>query len=107
MVKFVSGEIVHLVTSDEKEYRLALRSGASFKFSGETLLHDNVIGQEDGVQVSLSGGTRFFVFRPTLSQYTLQMPRGAQILYPKDIALITMWADIYPGAKVLEAGIGS
>ncbi len=107
MVKLAAGEIVHLVTSDEKEYRLVLKSGASFLFSGETLLHDDVIGQEDGVQVSLSRGTRFFVFRPTLSQYTLQMPRGAQILYPKDIALITMWADIYPGAKVLEAGIGS
>ncbi|MBI3598928.1 MAG: tRNA (adenine-N1)-methyltransferase [Nitrospirae bacterium] len=107
MVKFVSGEIVHLVTSDEKEYRLALKFGASFKFSGETLLHNDVIGQEDGVQVSLSRGTRFFVFRPTLSQYMRKMPRGAQILYPKDIALITMWADIYPGAKVLEAGIGS
>ncbi len=107
MLKFASGEIVHLVTSDEKEYRLTLKAGASFKFSGETLLHDDVIGQDDGVQISLSRGTRFFVFRPTLSQYTLHMPRGAQILYPKDIALITMWADIHPGAKVLEAGIGS
>ena len=86
---------------------MVLKSGASFQFSGETLLHDEIIGQEDGVQVSLSRGTRFFVFRPTLSQYMLAMPRGAQILYPKDIALIMMWADIYPGAKVLEAGIGS
>jgi tRNA (adenine57-N1/adenine58-N1)-methyltransferase len=107
MQKLSDGELVHLVTADEKEYRLTLKAGSSFKFSGETLLHDDLIGQNDGVQVSLSRGTRFFVFRPTLSQYTLFMPRGAQILYPKDIALITMWADIYPGATVLEAGVGS
>ncbi len=107
MIKFAAGELIHLVNSDEKEYRLTLKAGASFLFSGEILLHDNLIGQDDGVQVATSRGTRFFVFRPTLSQYTLHMTRGAQILYPKDIALICMWADIYPGAKVLEAGIGS
>jgi tRNA (adenine57-N1/adenine58-N1)-methyltransferase len=108
MVKFSSGETVHLVTDDdEKEHRLLLKAGATFLFSGEKLAHDDILGQEDGVQVATSRGTRFFVFRPTLSQHTLHMKRGAQILYPKDIALILMWADIYPGAKVLEAGVGS
>ncbi|MEK7286455.1 MAG: tRNA (adenine-N1)-methyltransferase [Nitrospirota bacterium] len=107
MPKFTAGETVHLVNKDEEEYRFVLKTGGTFQFSGEKLAHDAVIGQEDGIEVTLTGGTRLFVFRPTLAQYTLKMPRGAQILYPKDLALILMWADIYPGAKVLEAGIGS
>ncbi len=102
-----AGETIHLVTDDGKEYRLILKSGATFQFSGETLSHDTLIGREEGFEVALSRGSRFFVLRPTLSQYTLHMPRGAQILYPKDSALILMWADIYPGATVVEAGIGS
>jgi tRNA (adenine57-N1/adenine58-N1)-methyltransferase len=107
MPKFTAGEIVHLVNSDGDEYRFLLKSGGTFQFSGEKLAHDLVIGQEDGLEVTLSRGTRLFALRPTLSQYTLKMTRGAQILYPKDLALILMWADIYPGAKVLEAGVGS
>ncbi len=104
---FAPGEIVHLMTHDAKTYRFILQAGGTFQFSGETLLHDQVIGQEDGIEITLSRGSRFFVFRPTLAQYTLHMPRGAQVLYPKDLALILMWADIYPGATVIEAGIGS
>jgi len=104
---FLPGETVHLVARDGKEYRLLLQAGASFQFSGETIAHDSLLGQEDGAEVVLSRGTRFFVFRPTMAQYTLHMPRGAQVLYPKDLALILVWADIYPGATVLEAGIGS
>jgi len=104
---FAAGETVHLVTQEGKEYRLLLQSGALFQFSGETIPHDQLIGQEDGTEVVLSRGTRFFALRPTLAQYTLHMPRGAQVLYPKDLALILIWADIYPGAIVLEAGIGS
>jgi len=84
-----------------------LQSGALFQFSGETIPHDHLIGQADGAEVVLSRGTRFFALRPTMAQYTLHMPRGAQVLYPKDLALILVWADIYPGATVLEAGIGS
>ncbi|HZR47723.1 MAG TPA: tRNA (adenine-N1)-methyltransferase, partial [Candidatus Manganitrophaceae bacterium] len=78
-----------------------------FQFSGETIAHDAIIGREDGTEIVLSRGSRFFVIRPTLAEYTLHMPRGAQILYPKDLALILMWADIYPGATVIEAGVGS
>ena len=107
MSKFTAGETVHLANQDGDEYRFVLKAGGTYQFSGEKLSHDALIGQEDGTEVALSGRTRLFAFRPTLSQYTLKMPRGAQILYPKDLALILMWADIYPGAKVLEAGIGS
>jgi len=107
MTLLATGETVHLMTEEGKAYRLILRSGALFQFSGETIPHDHLIGQEDGTEVVLSRGTRFFALRPTLAQYTLHMPRGAQVLYPKDLALILIWADIYPGATVLEAGIGS
>jgi tRNA (adenine57-N1/adenine58-N1)-methyltransferase len=106
-MKFAAHEVVHLVTDDGKEYRITLKPGATFQFSGETLSYDTLIGQEDGTEVTLSRGSRFLALRPTLAQYTLHMPRGAQILYPKDLALIPMWADIYPGATVVEAGIGS
>jgi len=104
---FSSGERVHLVNADGREYPLVLKAGALFQWSGETVAHDAIIGLEDGVEIALSRGSRFFVLHPTLAQYVLHMPRGAQVLYPKDIALILMWADIFPSAVVVEAGIGS
>jgi len=104
---FSSGERVHLVDADGREYPLVLKAGATFRWNGETIAHDAIIGLEDGMEIALSRGSRFFVLRPTLAQYVLHMPRGAQVLYPKDIALILMWADIFPGAVVVEAGIGS
>jgi len=107
IVPFQVGEEIHLVNKKGRTYRLTLKAGATFLFSGEAITHDDMIGQEDGSEIAFSRGTRFFIFRPTLADYTLHMPRGAQILYPKDLALIPMWADIYPGATVIEAGMGS
>jgi tRNA (adenine57-N1/adenine58-N1)-methyltransferase len=107
MKLLTSGERIHLVNLKGQAYPLTLKAGATFQFSGQTIQHDTIIGQEDGTEVALSRGSRFFAIRPTLAEYTLHMPRGAQILYPKDLALILMWADIHPGATVIEAGIGS
>jgi len=104
---FVSGEEIHLVNKKGKIYRLLLKEGATFLFSGEKIAHDDIIGKEDGIEVAFSRGTRFFVLKPTLAEYTRNMPRGAQVLYAKDLSLIPMWADVYPGATVIEAGIGS
>ncbi|MFQ5781277.1 MAG: tRNA (adenine-N1)-methyltransferase [Nitrospiria bacterium] len=101
------GERIHLVNRKGKTYPLILKKGATFQFSGEKIPHDAIIDQEEGTEITLSRGTRFFIIRPTLAEYTLQMPRGAQILYPKDLALIQVWGDVYPGATVVEAGIGS
>ena len=78
-----------------------------FQFSGEKIPHDEIIGQEDGATVTLSRGAKFIVLKPTLSEYILKMPRGAQVIYPKDIGVILMSGDIYPGATVVEAGVGS
>ncbi len=71
------------------------------------MLHDALIGQPDGTTICLSGGKTMVALNPTLAEYILKMPRGAQVLYPKDIAMILMWADVYPGASVFEAGVGS
>lgn len=102
-----AGERVHLLDHKGRRYGLTLRTGAVFQHSGEMLRHDDVIGRPDGTAVVLSRGTRLTALRPTLAEYVLKMPRGAQIIYPKDLATILLWADIYPGARVLEAGIGS
>jgi tRNA (adenine57-N1/adenine58-N1)-methyltransferase len=107
MKPLCSGELIHLISEKGRHYALTLKTGDRFQYSGEWLAHDNLIGQEEGRWVRLSGGTRLLVVRPTLSDYLMKMPRGAQILYPKDIASILIKADIFPGARVLEAGIGS
>ena len=107
MNPFRSGERIHLIGRKERRYTLLLKKGGVFQFSGETLPHDDLIGQPDGVSVQTSRGTDFIALRPTLAENVLKMPRGAQVIYPKDLGIILMWADIYPGAKVLEAGIGS
>lgn len=107
MKLFQAGDRVHLIDGKGRTYPLELKEGARFQHSGEFLSHDDLIGQPDGMIVTLTQGTRLLAVHPTLSEYVLKMPRGAQIIYPKDIALILLWADIYPGAVVLEAGIGS
>jgi tRNA (adenine57-N1/adenine58-N1)-methyltransferase len=102
-----NGERVHLVDKKGRSYALTLKAGDTFQYSGETIPHDDLIGKPDGSVVTLSRGRRMLAVRPTFGQYVLKMPRGAQVLYPKDLALITMWADIHPGARVFEAGTGS
>ncbi|MGH7256271.1 MAG: tRNA (adenine-N1)-methyltransferase [Nitrospirales bacterium] len=107
MRRLENGDRVHLMDKKGRQYALTLKSGDTFQFSGETLPHDELIGKPDGSLVTLSRGKRMLALVPTLGDYVLKMPRGAQVLYPKDLALITMWADIYPGARVFEAGTGS
>lgn len=101
------GDRVHLVDKKGRQYALTLKSGDVFQHSGDTIAHDDLIGKPDGSLVTLSRGKRMVVLLPTLGEYVLKMPRGAQVIYPKDLAMITVWADIYPGASVLEAGTGS
>lgn len=104
---FQAGDRVHLVNRRGRQYAFTLRRGGTFQFSGEWLRHDDLIGKEDGTEAVLSRGSRFLAFLPTLAEYILKMPRGAQIIYPKDLGLILILADIHPGATVLEAGTGS
>jgi tRNA (adenine57-N1/adenine58-N1)-methyltransferase len=107
MTIFSDGDRVHLVDRKGRQYALTLKAGDIFQFSGETIAHDELIGKPDGSLVTLSRGRPMLALRPTLSEYVLKMPRGAQVLYPKDLGVILQWADIYPGARVFEAGTGS
>ncbi len=107
MLVFQSGQRVHLVDTKGRQYAFTLQAGDRFQHSGETMLHDALIGQPDGTTVCFSGGKTMVALIPTLAEYILKMPRGAQVLYPKDIAMILMRADVYPGALVFEAGVGS
>jgi tRNA (adenine57-N1/adenine58-N1)-methyltransferase len=102
-----NGDRVHLVDKKGRHYALTVKAGEVFQFSGQTLGHDALIGQPDGSLVTLSRGKQMLALLPTLHEYVLKMPRGAQVIYPKDLAAITIWADLYPGARVFEAGTGS
>jgi len=102
-----NGERIHLVDQKGRQYALTLKAGDLYQLSGHKLAHDELIGQADGSLVTLSGGKTMLALRPTFGDYVLKMPRGAQVLYPKDLALIPMWADVYPSARVFEAGTGS
>jgi tRNA (adenine57-N1/adenine58-N1)-methyltransferase len=104
---FQNGDRVHLVDAKGRHYALTLKAGDLYQLSGHKIAHDELIDRPDGSIVTLSGGKSMLALRPTFGDYVLKMPRGAQVLYPKDLALIPMWADVYPGARVFEAGTGS
>ncbi len=107
MKTFQHGERIHLIDKKERPYAVTLRAGEIFQHSGDRIPHDDIIGQPDGTVIQFSNGKLMVAVHPTLAEYTLKMPRGAQVIYPKDLAVIPMWADIYPGARVFEAGVGS
>jgi tRNA (adenine57-N1/adenine58-N1)-methyltransferase catalytic subunit len=107
MSHFRNGERIHLVDKKGRQYALTLKAGDTYQLSGHKIPHDDLIGKPDGSLVTLSGEKPMIALRPTFGEYVLKMPRGAQVLYPKDLALIPMWADVYPGARVFEAGTGS
>jgi tRNA (adenine57-N1/adenine58-N1)-methyltransferase len=96
-----------LIDQKDRRYLITLRPGSSFHTHAGIVQHDEIIGLEEGNSVDGSTGRPFLVLRPMLSDVVLKMPRGAQVIYPKDLGAILMAADIGPGMKVLEAGIGS
>ena len=104
---FEAGERALLIDSKERRYLVTLQAGKQFHSHMGTLEHDALIGELEGVRVQASKGGRLLAVRPTLSDFVLKMKRGAQVIYPKDVGLILVYADIYPGASVLEAGTGS
>ena len=104
---FEAGERVLLIDSRDRRYMVTLRTGGQFHSHHGTLDHDALIGSPAGITVTTSGGTRMLAFRPGLADFVLKMQRGAQVVYPKDLGLIVIYADIFPGASVVEAGTGS
>ncbi|CAB4674294.1 unannotated protein [freshwater metagenome] len=104
---FAIGDRVQLTDTKGKLYSFTLAAGKEWHTHKGWVLHDDLIGQPEGSVISTTGGLKFTAFIPLLADYVLSMPRGATIVYPKDAALILGFADIYPGARVLEAGVGS
>ncbi|MGY6499588.1 MAG: tRNA (adenine-N1)-methyltransferase [Acidimicrobiales bacterium] len=103
----VAGERVLLLDSKRRRYLVTLEAGGEFHTHTGFIAHDLIIGTEEGTSVPATRGGKYLVVRPTLSDFVLKMPRGAQVIYPKDLGPILMLADIFPGARVLESGIGS
>ncbi len=101
------GERVILVDSKGRQYLIVLDEGSQFHSHTGYFDHAELIGREEGATVRSSTGARYSVMRPTLADFVLRMPRGAQVIYPKDLGAILMLADVFPGARVLEAGVGS
>jgi tRNA (adenine57-N1/adenine58-N1)-methyltransferase len=86
---------------------ITLAAAGQFHTHAGIIEHDDIVGQDDGLVVHSNRGARLTAVRPTLSDYVLEMPRGAQVIYPKDLGPILMLADIFPGAQILESGVGS
>ena len=102
-----AGERVLLVDPRGRRYLVRLAAGGAFHTHAGIVAHDDLIGRAEGSAVAASTGRRFLAFRPTLAEVVLKMPRGAQVIYPKDLGAILLAADVGPGMRVLEAGVGS
>ena len=104
---FQAGDRVQLTDTKGKLYSFTITPGKEWHTHKGWITHDDLIGLPEGSVVSTTAGLKFTAFIPLLADYVLSMPRGATIVYPKDAAMIVGVADIYPGARVLEAGVGS
>jgi tRNA (adenine57-N1/adenine58-N1)-methyltransferase len=101
------GERAQLTDTRGRKHTVVLEAGKEFHTHRGALSHDELIGSPEGVVVMSTGGTPYLALRPLLTDYVLGMPRGATVVYPKDAAQIIAVADVFPGARVLEAGAGS
>ena len=101
------GERITLTDPKGRRHSVVLAPGGAFHTTKGAVRHDELIGGPEGVVVTSAGGTAFLALRPLLNEFTVTMPRGAAVVYPKDAARILVEADIFPGARVVEAGAGS
>jgi tRNA (adenine57-N1/adenine58-N1)-methyltransferase len=106
-MEFQSGERVLLVDQRDRTYLFQLEAGSTFHTHSGTLQHDDLIGATEGTRLETTKGMVLVAYRPRFADYVLKMPRGAQVVYPKDVGPIVTYADVFPGARVLEAGTGS
>ncbi|MET0902119.1 MAG: tRNA (adenine-N1)-methyltransferase, partial [Acidimicrobiales bacterium] len=104
---FAPGDQVLLIDGKKRRYLLTLAQGKEFHSHSGVIRHDAVIGAVEGTTFRSSHGLAYTAIRPTLADFVLKMPRGAQVIYPMDLGPILLAADIFPGARVLESGVGS
>ncbi|MBS9533029.1 tRNA (adenine-N1)-methyltransferase [Mycobacterium sp. M1] len=104
---FCEGDRVQLTDAKGRRYTIVLAAGTEFHTHRGAIGHDELIGLPEGSVVQSVGGDAFLALRPLLADYVMSMTRGAQVIYPKDAAQIVHEGDIFPGARVLEAGAGS
>jgi len=102
-----AGELIMLIDRKERRYLTTLVEGGEFHSHAGAVPHAELIGQTEGQEFRTAKNAAYLVVRPTLSDFILKMKRGAQVIYPKDLGPILMQADIFPGARVLESGLGS
>jgi tRNA (adenine57-N1/adenine58-N1)-methyltransferase catalytic subunit len=105
--QFAPGDQVLLIDAKKRRYLVTLEPGGEFHTHAGVVSHDDLIGQPEGSSFRSSRGATMLAIRPTLAEFVLKMPRGAQVIYPKDLGPMLMLADIFPGARVLESGVGS
>jgi len=105
--EFSGGERALFLDSKHRRYLVTLHPEGEFHSHSGFVPHSDVIGKAPGVRLESTLGARYVVLRPTLEDFVLEMPRGAQVIYPKDLAPISVLADIGPGVRVYETGIGS
>lgn len=104
---FAAGDRALLLDRKNRRYLLTLAPGAQFHTHAGFVPHEDILGQPEGVVLRSTAGAWYQAVRPTLADFILKMPRGAQVIYPKDIGPILMLADVFPGAVIIESGVGS
>ncbi|WP_018156123.1 tRNA (adenine-N1)-methyltransferase [Demetria terragena] len=104
---FTEGERIQLTDPKGRMHTIALEAGKQFHTHRGHLTHDELIGAPDGTTITNTAGVEYLALRPLMSDYVMSMPRGAAVVYPKDAGQIVTFADIFPGARVVEAGVGS
>ena len=104
---FAAGERFALTDAKGRRHSIVLTPGGTFHTTRGGISHDTLIGAPEGSVVSSAGGSAYLAFRALMEEFTVTMPRGAAVVYPKDAAHILVQTDIFPGARVLEAGAGS
>ena len=104
---FAVGEKVLILDSKKRRYLATLSDGGQFHSHSGVLEHNDIVGNQEGTVLKSTKGAYYSILRPTLEDFVLEMPRGAQVMYPKDLAPICMIGDIGPGMRVFETGVGS
>jgi len=104
---FAEGEKALFIDSKQRRYLVTLNVEGEFHSHSGFVAHTAIIGQQPGIVAETTKGAKYIVLRPTLEDFVIEMPRGAQVIYPKDLAPMCMIGDIHPGVRVFETGIGS